>query len=133
MPAGGSRWVGGALVVTAFMRCFLPIVLLSRTINLALHAPAGPTLGSCNFRRRNSLMRHLTMFVVLTLGLAFPPWTWAWHNAGHMTIARLAYLELSEKQKVPIARILKAHPHFARFLATERPAEVAENEWAFLR
>jgi len=57
----------------------------------------------------------------------------AWHNAGHMTIARLAYLELSDPQKVQIARILKAHPHYARFLAAERPAGVAENEWAFLR
>jgi hypothetical protein len=79
-------------------------------------------------------MRPFLTLLVLTTGwlLAAGP-AWGWHNAGHMTVARIAYLELSEKQKVQIARILKAHPHYARFLAAERPAEVAENEWAFLR
>jgi hypothetical protein len=75
-------------------------------------------------------MRLLSSLLLILLG-AMP--AWAWHNAGHMTIARIAYLEMSEKQKAQIARVLKAHPHYSRFLAAERPPEVAENEWAFLR
>ena len=31
----------------------------------------------------------------------------AWHNAGHMTVARLAYQELSDPQKAAIAKVLK--------------------------
>ena len=69
----------------------------------------------------------------MTSWLALPLRAWGWHNAGHMTIARIAYLELSDKQKIQIAHILQAHPHYRRFLAAERPAEVGENEWAFLR
>jgi len=75
----------------------------------------------------------VTSLTLLTLWSAAAPRASAWHNAGHMTIARIAYLELSEAQKIHIARILKAHPHYARFLAAECPAGVAENEWAFMR
>jgi hypothetical protein len=50
-----------------------------------------------------------------------------------MTIARIAYQELSDEQKVQVAKILKAHPHYQRFLIAERPQGVAEEEWAFLQ
>jgi hypothetical protein len=79
-------------------------------------------------------MRSVIVGLLLgALGWAVVPEARAWHNAGHMTIARIAYLELSDKQKTEVARILKAHPHYRRFLAADRPAELAENEWAFLR
>jgi hypothetical protein len=78
-------------------------------------------------------MRLFAVMPVMFLFLAVPERAAAWHNAGHMAIARIAYQELSEAQKVRVARILKAHPHYARFLAAERPAEVSENEWVFLR
>jgi hypothetical protein len=78
-------------------------------------------------------MRRSVTWLICGVGLMAPGRAGAWHSAGHMTIARIAYQELSEPQKLEIARLLKAHPHYARFLAADRPAGVPENEWAFLR
>jgi hypothetical protein len=62
-------------------------------------------------------MRQLTKALIfLGLWLTTTGRAAAWHNAGHMTIARIAYQELSDEQKVQVAKILKAHPHYQRFL-----------------
>jgi hypothetical protein len=82
----------------------------------------------------NLPMRHVaTSLILLSLWLASPARALAWHHAGHMTIAKIAYQELSAPQKIAIAKVLKAHPHYARYLIDERPAEVSEGEWAFMR
>jgi hypothetical protein len=79
-------------------------------------------------------MRNVVLLLaILGSALAFPRRAAAWHQAGHMTIARIAYHELDDGQKARIARILKAHPHYARYLTQERPEGVPEHEWAFLR
>ena len=57
----------------------------------------------------------------------------AWHDNGHMTVARIAYLGLDDRQKAQVAKLLKAHPHYALFLSQDRPPDVPEIEWAFMR
>jgi hypothetical protein len=79
------------------------------------------------------MRRALILLVALGLGLAAPARALAWHSAGHMAIARIAYQELDDKEKKRIAQILKAHPHYKIFLAAERPEGASEHEWAFLR
>src|SRR5436309_250860 len=39
----------------------------------------------------------------------------------------------ADSHKLAIAKILQAHPHYKRFLIADRPAQVSEAEWAFLR
>ncbi|HYT88376.1 MAG TPA: S1/P1 nuclease [Gemmataceae bacterium] len=79
-------------------------------------------------------MRQLGIaLTVLGLWQLKPAAVAAWHNAGHMTIARIAYQELSEPQRLLAWKWLKAHPHYARYLAADRPKEITEGEWAFMR
>jgi hypothetical protein len=50
-----------------------------------------------------------------------------------MVIARLAWLKLSEEQRRVATDILKSHPHYAEYLAADRPDSISVDEWAFLR
>jgi hypothetical protein len=77
--------------------------------------------------------KPVTLLGVLAAWLLAPGLASAWHEAGHMAVARIAYLNLDDGQKAQIARILKAHPHYTIYLTQDRPREVSEVEWAFLR
>jgi S1/P1 nuclease len=50
-----------------------------------------------------------------------------------MLIARLAWRKMSPAAREFATKTLAAHPHYAEFLAADRPAEIAAEEWAFLR
>src|SRR5690349_9220075 len=65
--------------------------------------------------------------------LAFAVPARAWNYTGHMTVALIAYRQLDQAQQAQIGKILKSHPHYKRFLLGDRPADVSEGEWAFLR
>jgi len=66
--------------------------------------------------------------------LALPNGVGAWHRAGHFATARIAWKQLDEGQRLAVYQLLKAHPHYAIYLADERPKDqVSEMEWAFLR
>jgi hypothetical protein len=57
----------------------------------------------------------------------------AWNNHGHMVVAKIAYGQLSDGQKVKAATLLKAHPHYKEFLVKDKPRGVSDAEWAFLK
>jgi hypothetical protein len=57
----------------------------------------------------------------------------AWNNKGHMVVARLAYLKLSEEDRAAVNQILKKHPHYEEFLSDDKPTNVSEQEWVFWR
>jgi hypothetical protein len=59
----------------------------------------------------------------------------AWHRGGHMTVARIAWLELEQNQplRAQYSAILKSHPHYQIYLAAERAPGVDEDEWVWLR
>lgn len=65
--------------------------------------------------------------------LAWPSPAVAWHKDGHMAVARVAWLELDDGQRAAIAKILKSHPHYALYLTDQRPKQLSEPEWAFVR
>jgi hypothetical protein len=90
------------------------------------------TLQLC---QRLDMHRFLATSILLTLlaFLALPGKAAAWHENGHYAIARLAWQQLDDKQKVDILKILKAHPHYDIYLKAECPKELSEGEWAFLR
>ncbi len=56
-----------------------------------------------------------------------------WHQSGHMAVARFAWKQLTDKEQVQIARLLKAHPHYSMYLTANCPKELSAPEWAFLR
>ncbi len=70
--------------------------------------------------------------VFLFLFLAANP-AWAWNHTGHMAVAKLAYRHLTRKARADAQALLQAHPHYQRYLAADRPAEIPEQEWVFLR
>jgi hypothetical protein len=57
----------------------------------------------------------------------------AWNSHGHMVVAKVAWSQLTDGQKLKIAAILKAHPHYKEFLLKGKPRGVAEEEWVFLK
>jgi hypothetical protein len=57
----------------------------------------------------------------------------AWNNVGHMVIAKLAFDQLDDGQKVRAGKLLRQHPHYEEFLVKNRPEGVGEEEWAFLK
>src|SRR5262245_2630942 len=71
----------------------------------------------------------LAGLVVLLLPRPAP----AWNSVGHLTVAKLAYDQLSDGEKLKLYQILKTHPHFDQFLAAGRPAGIEEAEWVVLR
>jgi hypothetical protein len=57
----------------------------------------------------------------------------AWNSHGHMTVAKIAYDQLSDSEKLKIHKILKQHPHYEKLLLVGKPRNVAEQEWVFLK
>jgi hypothetical protein len=77
--------------------------------------------------------RYAVFVVAGALCLLAPVRALGWNNVGHMTIAKLAYDQLTAGQKQAIADVLRKHPHYAVYLRANRPEGVGEDEWAFLR
>jgi hypothetical protein len=78
-------------------------------------------------------MRVRLILPLLGLLLFLPAPAAAWHQAGHYTVARIAWQQLSDKHKARITTILMSHPHYRVYLTAECPKELPEIEWAFLR
>jgi hypothetical protein len=57
----------------------------------------------------------------------------AWNNKGHMVVAKLAWDKLTPAQRQAAITILKSHPHYAEFLAADRPDNFDEDVWVFVR
>ena len=57
----------------------------------------------------------------------------AWNDLGHMTVARLAWQELTADERGRVVGFLKSHPHAEEFLTAKRPDAIPEDEWVFLR
>jgi hypothetical protein len=55
--------------------------------------------------------------------LALPLPAKAWHNAGHMAVARIAWEQLDDGQRKQAYQILRSHPHKDVFLAIGRPED----------
>jgi S1/P1 Nuclease len=65
--------------------------------------------------------------------LLLPRSAHAWNSVGHLTVAKLAYDQLSDGDKLKLYQLLKHHPHFEQYLAAGRPSGVDEAEWVVMR
>ncbi len=72
------------------------------------------------------------LLIVLTQSFLASP-LFAWNDAGHQTIARIAWISLSDAERHTISAMLREHPHFEQYLSKSPPADVSVEEWAFLR
>src|SRR5262245_22387414 len=78
-------------------------------------------------------MRLATAALALAgLALTAPPAP-AWNAVGHMTVAKIAYDDLSPAQQKQALKLLARHPHYERYLTKNRPGAVPVQEWVFLR
>ena len=79
-------------------------------------------------------MRIRTMIVAATVfALVYVGSTFAWNDAGHLTIARIAWERLNDSQREKVVKLLRQHPHRDELLLKNRPDDATEAEWMFLR
>lgn len=79
-------------------------------------------------------MQRCAIFIAASALLTLAPNSVrAWNSIGHMAIAKLAYDQLSDGQKAKLYMLLQSHPHYEKFLAAGRPAEISEVEWVIVR
>lgn len=57
----------------------------------------------------------------------------AWNDKGHMVVGRIAWKDMKPEERAKITEMLKAHPHYQEFLAANRPENIPEDEWVFMR
>ncbi len=57
----------------------------------------------------------------------------AWNERGHLVTGRLAWRQLTERQRAQVVAVLKKHPHYEEYLAARRPEGLTEDEWVFMR
>jgi S1/P1 Nuclease len=72
-------------------------------------------------------------FLALALLIILATPAFAWNEKGHMVVARLAWRQLTDKQRDQVLGILKKHPHYDEYLAAKKPDGFSEDEWVFMR
>jgi len=85
-----------------------------------------------SFRNMSWSRVRLWASVVIVM-VASGPSVFAWNDAGHMVVARIAWLRLSADQRAKVGELLKQHPHYHSYLTHQCPPDVSKEEWAFLR
>ncbi|MCX7422240.1 MAG: S1/P1 nuclease [Planctomycetia bacterium] len=79
-------------------------------------------------------MKRLMLRIVLVLAVTCcTQQLLAWNDAGHLTVAKIAYERLTDRQRHAVAKLLRHHPHRDSILLKDRPEDVSEEEWIFLR
>ena len=58
---------------------------------------------------------------------------WAWNDLGHITVAQIAYRQLSGDERLAVVAILRQHPHFDTYFRKPAGLDMPEDEWLFLR
>lgn len=79
------------------------------------------------------MKRHVVRIVLVLAVGCWAQQLLAWNDAGHLTVARIAYGRLTDRQRHAVATMLSKHPHRKEILLKDRPDGVSEEEWMFLR
>jgi hypothetical protein len=78
-------------------------------------------------------LQRPALLALVGLWFALPHAAYAWNDAGHKTVALLAYRDLPDGVKAQMVKLLEKHPHFKCFLDAQRPQGVDRNEWIVAR
>ena len=57
----------------------------------------------------------------------------AWNAKGHMVISMLAWRQLKPEERTKIVRLLEKHPHFDSYLKADKPDNISQDQWVFMR
>src|SRR5687768_153137 len=79
------------------------------------------------------MRKWILIFALAALSLLPASRVFAWNNAGHMTVALIAWRELTPQQQQQLAEIMKAHPHYQQFVVETKPPQADEAAWAFMK
>ena len=79
------------------------------------------------------MFRIFFQIMGLMAGIGFPSLVFAWNDAGHLTISRIAWENLSVDERDDVVAILRKHPHLNSLLINDRPNDATEDEWMFLK
>jgi hypothetical protein len=81
------------------------------------------------------MRKRLVAMTLVGLAWILPNPAGAWHRGGHMTVARIAWLQMNDQPAMQeqITAILDSHPHRDLYLLAEKPAGATKDEWMFLR
>lgn len=58
---------------------------------------------------------------------------WAWNDLGHITVAQIAYRQMSGDERLAVVAILKQHPHFDTYFKKPAGLDMPDDEWLFMR
>lgn len=74
-------------------------------------------------------------WLVMTFGLILVgnSSAWAWNDLGHITVAQIAFRQLSGDERLAVVAILKQHPHFDTYFRKPDGLDVPDDEWLFMR
>jgi hypothetical protein len=78
-------------------------------------------------------MRKLFVTFLLAASLLIPQVALAWNGAGHMTVARIAYANLTDSARTRVDTLLRQHPDFTRLSAGLSPRNPDFNLIIFMR
>ncbi len=76
-------------------------------------------------------IRSLVMGLGLVLAWCSPGW--AWNDLGHITVAQIAFRQLSGEERQAVVSILRQHPHIDTYFKKPAGLEISDDEWLFLR
>ncbi len=79
------------------------------------------------------MCRLISFVAVCAVALASIGSVAAWNDAGHLTIARIAWSRLTDSQREKVVALLRKHPHRDSLLLKNRPEGATEEEWLFIR
>jgi hypothetical protein len=78
-------------------------------------------------------MRSWIWIVGVLLVCSSVPQARAWNGVGHMIVAKLAHDALTLEEQTKVLAVLERHPHYADYLAKDRPESLAPSAWALMR
>ena len=77
-------------------------------------------------------MRRLSCLIASMILLVAASRSPAWNHAGHMTVAKLAWDQLTAQERVALYDLLKDHPHWDKFFTPiAKPKEVSDADFHF--